>query len=389
MNLANFDIDAFLRDYWQKKPLLIRNPWDHWTNPIGPDELAGLACEDDVEARLITQSRARARALWRAEHGPFPEDRFGKLGKKPWTLLVQAVDHHVPDVAALIAPFRFVPNWRVDDVMVSYASDQGGVGPHYDQYDVFLIQGLGRRRWQVGGLCDASTPLMTHDDLRLLAAFEVEQEWVLEPGDILYVPPRIAHNGVALGDDCMTYSIGFRAPSRSELIAHWSDHLLDHMDDDDRYADPGLAAQANPGEISADAIAALQVMITERLADRDSFVRWFGQFNSTRKYPDIDWRPEEPVDAAQLRACLASGMALQRNPASRFSFIRQSADALLLFVDGECFDCGADTAPLAEAICAAPDIAVTPAWQQSDAAIALIAALYNQGSIAFEEQDDG
>lgn len=389
MNLANFDTDTFLRDYWQKKPLLIRNPWDSWTNPIAPDELAGLACEEDVEARLITQSRARAKALWKAEHGPFPEERFGKLGKKPWTLLVQAVDHHVPLVAALIAPFRFVPNWRVDDVMVSCASDQGGVGPHFDQYDVFLIQGLGRRRWQVGGLCDASTPLMTHDDLRLLAEFEVAEEWVLEPGDILYVPPRVAHNGVAVGDDCMTYSIGFRAPSRSELIAHWSDHLLDGMDDDDRYADPDLAAQANPGEIGSDAIAQLQAMMLASLQDRDAFVRWFGQFNSTRKYPDIDWRPEEPVEVDQLRACLASGMPLQRNPAGRFSFVRQNAGALLLFVDGECFECSGDTATLAEAICAEREITIAEHLQASDAAMALIAALYNQGSVAFEPADDG
>ena len=388
MDLRNFDIDTFLADYWQKKPLLIRNPWDGWSNPVGPDELAGLACEDDVEARLITQSKARARALWKAEHGPFPEERFGKLGKKPWTLLVQAVDHHVPQVAALIAPFRFVPNWRVDDVMVSYASDQGGVGPHFDQYDVFLIQGLGRRRWQVGGLCDASTPLMTHDDLRLLADFEPLHEWVLEPGDILYVPPRVAHNGVAVGDDCMTYSIGFRAPSRSELVAGWSDHLLGGMDDDDRYQDPGLRAQANPGEISVGAIAALQEMVLDSLHDRDAFVRWFGRFNSTRKYPEVDWRPEEPAQIADLHACLASGMPLQRNPASRFSFVRHSADMLLLFVDGECFECGNDTAALAEAICADDQIMVNGDWLESQAVMGLIAALYNQGSAAFEPVDE-
>ena len=230
---------------------------------------------------------------------------------------------------------------------------------------------------------------MTHDDLRLLAEFEVAEEWLLEPGDILYVPPRVAHNGVAVGDDCMTYSIGFRAPSRSELIAHWSDHLLDGMDDDDRYADPDLAAQANPGEIGSDAIAQLQAMMLASLQDRDAFVRWFGQFNSTRKYPDIDWRPEEPVEVDQLRACLASGMPLQRNPASRFSFVRQNAGALLLFVDGECFECSGDTATLAEAICAESEITIAGHLQASDAAMALIAALYNQGSVAFEPADDG
>ena len=143
MNFKTFDVDTFLRDYWQRKPLLIRNPWTAWQNPLDPDELAGLACEDHVESRLIKQ----ARAAWKVEPGPIPETRFGKLGKAPWTLLVQAVDHHVPEVAALIEPFRFIPNWRIDDVMVSYASDGGGVGPHFDQYDVFLVQGLGTRRW--------------------------------------------------------------------------------------------------------------------------------------------------------------------------------------------------------------------------------------------------
>ena len=216
MELDAFDADAFLRDHWQKKPLLIRNPWSGWRNPLDPDELAGLACEDGVESRLVRHKRSGLKV----EQGPFGAARFAKVGKAPWTLLVQAVDQLVPEVAALIDPFRFIPNWRIDDVMVSYATDGGGVGAHFDQYDVFLIQGLGQRRWQIGALCDADTELLPHDDLRLLAKFEPSDEWVLNPGDILYLPPRFAHNGVAVGDDCMTYSIGFRAPSRAELIAH-------------------------------------------------------------------------------------------------------------------------------------------------------------------------
>jgi 50S ribosomal protein L16 3-hydroxylase len=183
MHFTNVDIDTFLRETWQQKPLLIRNPWAAWANPLEPDELAGLACEAEVESRLVTGGEG----LWAVEHGPFDEKRFGALGKSPWTLLVQAVDHHVPKVAALLAPFRFVPNWRIDDVMVSYATDGGGVGPHYDQYDVFLIQGAGQRRWRVGQNCDGGSALLPHEDLRLLAAFEATDEWVLEPGDILYV----------------------------------------------------------------------------------------------------------------------------------------------------------------------------------------------------------
>lgn len=381
MQFGNFDTGAFLRDTWQRKPLLIRNPWTFWQNPLDGDELAGLACEEFVESRMIKQSRDQ----WQAEHGPFPEARLRKAGKRPWTLLVQAVDHHVPEVAALIEPFRFVPNWRIDDVMVSYASDGGGVGPHFDHYDVFLIQGLGQRRWQLGPLCDSATPLLQHDDLRLLASFEPTQEWLLDPGDILYVPPGFAHNGIAVGDGCMTYSIGFRAPSSAELIAGWCDDLSAGMVDEDRYTDPGLAAQANPGEISAHAIAQLHAMVTEALSDRSEFARWFGSYTTTRKYPDIEWQPEEPMVRADLQELLAQGMPLIRNPASRFSFIRDETGDLLLFVDGECFECAGGVRILAEQLCASDQLSVDTELAKSDEVTELIVQLFNRGSIAFEE----
>lgn len=383
MRLTNFDIDSFLADYWQKKPLLIRNPWGEWTNPLDPDELAGLACEEEVESRLITQ----AGKSWNVEDGPLPEDRFGDFGPNGWTLLVQAVDHYVPDVAALIEPFRFIPNWRIDDVMVSLAADEGGVGPHFDQYDVFLIQGLGRRCWQVGALCDAETELLPHDDLRLLENFEATDEWLLEPGDILYVPPRISHNGIAVGDDCMTYSIGFRAPSRSELIADFVDDVVAEMEDDDRYQDAALKPQANPGEISAEAISGLLAMITDKLGDRAAFARWFGGYNSTPKYPEMDWKPEEPVVVADLRAMIANGEPLSRNPASRFSFIRQDADGVLLFVDGVCFECIGETAEFAEMLCAQDCFMMDLTFINSDAAMTLLTHLFNQGSVAFDLEE--
>lgn len=382
MNLTNFDTDTFLRDYWQKQPLLIRGAWDAWANPLDPDELAGLACEEEVESRLITLKRAD----WQVEAGPLPEARFGNLGKSPYTLLVQAVDHHVPKVAALLAPFRFVPNWRIDDVMVSYASDGGGVGPHFDQYDVFLVQGLGRRRWQIGGVCDDDTPLLPHDDLRLLANFEAVEEWVLEPGDMLYVPPRIAHNGVAVGENCMTYSIGFRAPARSELIAHYCDHLLGELQEEERYTDPGLRAQGNPGEITPEALAALHAMVMEKLADRDAFARWFGAHNSTPKYPEVDWAPEEPVDVAAVRAKLAGGATLRRNPASRFSFVVEGG-SVVLFVDGEAYECAGEVAAFAELLCASDRVTVDPALAKSEEAVTLLVRLFNQGSLDFDQGD--
>lgn len=381
MQLQNFDIAAFLRDHWQQKPLLIRAPWKAWSNPVEPDELAGLACEYGVESRLITcEDHA-----WELEHGPFSESRFGTQRRGPWTLLVQSVDQHLAPVAALLEPFRFVPNWRIDDVMVSYAVDGGGVGAHYDHYDVFLVQGLGRRRWEIGAVCDDDTPLLPHDTLRLLADFQATQEWILEPGDILYVPPRVAHRGVAIGDDCMTYSIGFRAPSRSELIESWADDVTLDLSESDRYTDPRLTQQDNPGEIGAAAIATLQNMIAETILDRSRFMRWFGRYNTTPKNPEIDWRPDDPAGVDDVQQWLAASIPLIRNPASRFSFMRETASSVLLFADGHCYDCSGDAALFAERICAEPELVAAP--DCSAETVALITALINEGSIAFDGGD--
>lgn len=384
MQFAHFDIDQFLRNHWQKRPLLIRNPWNDWQNPLEPDELAGLACEEGIESRLIVRD---GDAL-KMESGPLPEARFGELGKGAWTLLVQAVDHTVPDVAALIEPFRFVPDWRIDDVMVSYATNGGGVGPHYDQYDVFLVQGLGRRRWRVGPVCNAQTPLLPHEDLRLLPDFEATDEWVLEPGDILYVPPGFAHDGVAVGDDCMTYSVGFRAPSRAELVEGWADHQVDRMAEDDRYADPDLAAQPHPGEITAASLDRLHAMVLESLSNRADFARWLGTFNSQPKYAEADWRPEDLATPETVQDSLAQGIPLLRNPASRFAFIRQATGGITLFADGQSFDCTGETSDLAMQICATAALEADPALAASSSAVELLVALINQGSLAFDDGEE-
>ena len=384
MRLTDFDPDSFLADYWQKKPLFIKNPWTDWTNPLEPDELAGLSLEDGVESRLVIGASGQLKV----ENGPLPENRFSSLGDRDWTLLAQAVDHYVPAVAALIEAFRFIPNWRIDDIMVSYAADGGGVGPHFDQYDVFLIQGLGKRRWQIGGDCDDQSKLQPHEDLRLLAEFEAQEEWICEPGDILYIPPGIAHNGVAIGKDCMTYSVGFRAPSQAELIGYWIDDLLAEMPEDSRYADPDLSRQANPGEISGSAIQRLHAMITQKISDRTAFAKWFGEYSSTPKYPDMDWRPEEPETLDSFSAILASGARLERNPASRFSFIRNSKDHLSLFVDGECFECQDQSITFAETVCAHSEFGVAPAMVSSESALELIYNLYDRGSLTIAGSDD-
>ena len=380
----DFDTSAFLRDYWQKRPLFIRNPWRGWNNPLTPDELAGLACEHGVESRLVRQTAPRS---WDLTDAPLSSADFAEEDTAPWTLLVQAVDHHIPEVAALLEQFRFIPNWRIDDVMVSYASDGGGVGPHFDQYDVFLVQGLGRRRWQVGARCDERTALLPHDSLRLLADFQPTDEWVLEPGDILYLPPGFAHDGVALGEDCMTYSIGFRAPSRAELVSGWADHVIDMLDEDDRYSDPDLTPAANPGEIAPQALDRLHHMVTEALADRDSFARWVGALVTAPKSDLIDWSPMESVTPQAVEADLAAGGILERNPACRFALIRSGSEHLTLFVDGDARDCGGAVARLAGQLCDHASLKVDPAWAGSPEIVGLICDLANSGSVAITPSD--
>ena len=382
--LRAFDAERFLAEHWQKQPLLIRDAWRDWFNPLEPDELAGLACEPHVESRLV---RLPAPSRWELEHGPFAPRRFGKLGDCPWTLLVQAVDHHVAQVAALIEPFRFIPNWRIDDVMVSYATDGGGVGPHYDHYDVFLVQGLGRRRWRIGQRCDDTARLLPHDGLRLLADFEVAGEWVLEPGDVLYVPPGYAHDGVAVGDDCMTYSIGFRVPSRGDLVSGWADHVLDSLGGDDRYTDPAFDPADNPGEISATALARLHEMALGSLADPAAFAAWFGCHITAPKDDRLDWSPDEAVSAADLIKRNASPLRFERNPASRFSFVRQNGEVITLFVDGTAHALTGMTALVAERICAGPHFVVKHAEIGERDLSALIVELVNRGSIALSEPD--
>ncbi len=271
--------------------------------------------------------------------------------------------------------------------MVSYAIDGGGVGAHFDHYDVFLVQGLGRRRWRIGQKCDDDTRLLPHDDLRLLADFEPVDDWVLEPGDILYVPPGIAHDGVAVGDDCMTYSIGFRAPSRSELLLGWTDHILDMLREDDRYADPGLHRQANPGEISAAALMRLRDMMVGALADPAGFARWFGEFTTAPKTEQLEWAPDEPVTAEELAVLARSEAPLERNPASRFSFIRNEACAVTLFVDGTSYNCTGPAAEFAERLCANTRLAVDAELLADPLAVELIVELVNRGSGAFGDSD--
>ena len=214
--------ETFLRDYWQKQPLLVRNAFPSYQSPIAPEDLAGLACEEGTLSRLVAHDPVTDG--WMVRHGPFPEDLFPTLPRHDWTLLVQDVDKWDADVASVIDAFAFLPRWRLDDVMVSFAAPGGSVGAHVDQYDVFLVQAHGRRRWQVDSRPGAPLEFRNDVELRLLRTFEPDHDWVLGPGDMLYLPPGVPHHGVA-EDACLTFSVGMRAPSAAELLGDFVDTL--------------------------------------------------------------------------------------------------------------------------------------------------------------------
>ena len=373
---ARFSPAVFLRRYWQQRPLLIRQAWPQWRNLVAPAALTGLAGQAEVEARLVMQVRQQ----WQLEHGPFPTTRWARLPRRRWTLLVQAVDHHLPQVAALFDAFSFLPAWRIDDVMISYAVDGGSVGPHFDQYDVFLLQGLGRRRWHIGQRCDQLTALAAHDELRLLDSFAPRQEWLLEPGDMLYLPPRIAHHGIAVGNDCMTYSIGMHAPSRAELISHWCDHVIAELSDDDRYVDGEMNPRAVAGVINQNELAAAHALVSARLLDRSAFDNWFGRFVTERKYAEPDPAPARAASAVQLKRRLHSGARLCRDRASRYALVR-GTPVSQLFVDGRSFSVRGAAARLAEQLCASRQYQVDASAVRAQSALALATQLYAHGSL--------
>ena len=242
--LGGLSINQFLRDYWQKKPLLIRQAIPGFTGLLDSAQLLELACDPDAQARAVVNRRNK----WELYHAPFEREDFEGMEKMKWTVLVQGVNHYLPQAADLLKQFSFVPHARLDDLMVSYAPKGGGVGPHFDSYDVFLLQGAGHRRWQISQQQDRT--LIEDAPLRILRDFKVEQEWVLAPGDMLYLPPHCAHNGIA-EDECMTYSIGFRTPSYQELAEQFLVYMQDRVCVDGMYADPDLKAQKHPSEISA------------------------------------------------------------------------------------------------------------------------------------------
>ena len=379
--LGGLTAREFLRDYWQKKPLLVRQAIPDFESPISPDELAGLALEEEVESRLVIEHGERP---WELQRGPFNEDSFQDLPERDWTLLVQAVDQFVPEVAELLEDFKFLPKWRIDDLMISFAAPGGGVGPHFDNYDVFLLQAHGHRRWQIGQMCDADSPLLPHADLKILAQFEPTDEWVLAPGDMLYLPPCLAHCGTA-EDDCMTYSVGFRAPSAAEVLTHFTDFLGQFLPDEERYSDADIQPSEDPNQIQRDALERLKALLNEHMSDERLLMTWFGQFMTEPRYPELVVGPELEED--DLLGSLEQGAILIRNPSARLAWSEVDED-LLLFASGQSRLLPGKLRELLKMICAADALHIDNLgqWLADDDGRGLLCELVKQGSLGFADE---
>ncbi|TMO80535.1 50S ribosomal protein L16 arginine hydroxylase [Pseudoalteromonas sp. S3776] len=318
----------FLNQYWQKKPLLIKQGFTDFQDPIEAEELAGLAMEESIESRIVTNHNND----WQAYQGPFED--FEKLTEQHATLLVQAVDHWHSDAAQLLEPFRFIPNWRIDDLMISYSSPKGGVGPHLDQYDVFIIQGEGKRHWRVG-LPDPTLKQFTQNKKLLqVEQFEAVIDCILEPGDILYIPPGCPHEGYAI-ENALNYSVGFRAPNQQDLFSSFADHIIDTDSGQKRYSDHTLTLRDAKGELLDSEANKVKTLMQALLNNDELFKQWLGNTLSQPKH-EMDLAPlEAPLTCEQMSELIASNNDEFERLGGTRAIFQQCEDTLLLSINGE------------------------------------------------------
>ena len=340
--LGDLSPERFLQEFWQKKPCLIRQAIPDFEPLLDGDDLAGLACEEMAESRLVKGTFAAAD--WSVEHGPFSNDHFSALPGKNWTLLVQDVEKHYAPLHALMQQFNFIPSWRLDDLMISYAATGGSVGPHTDQYDVFLLQAEGTRRWQISRSFEPE--LLKDCALNVLKQFEPEQEWILEPGDMLYLPPNVAHHGVAL-DPGMTWSIGSRAPSGADLLQGLGEWLAFSDEQGGRYSDPSLETGNRAGEIDVSALRGLRDLMLAGIDGNEDLDNYLAAFMSRFRLAHEPLPPAETRTSAELQRALIGGAVLFRNPWTRLTWIENECGARL-YAAGQAYDCSTS---LAENLC--------------------------------------
>ena len=342
-HLGSMPISTFLKDYWQQKPLLIRQAFSEFSSILSPDEIAGLSLEDDVVSRLVIENPQTQQ--WSVEHGPLEEEHFSQLPESHWSLLIQHADSLDPELNALLNAFRFIPNWRLDDIMVSYAPDAGGVGPHFDYFDVFLLQAEGQRRWRIGQHCDHTSALIPDCPMKILQQFETREDWIVEPGDLLYIPAQYAHWGEAIGES-ITYSIGFRAPSHTDILLDYSQEIAAQSHEDQRYRDNDLHMQQHPGEITSTSLQQFQDVLKQLSETPEELAIWIGTY-TTRLTQNIEGM-YTPLTLDDLRTKSNRERLYQLSSFCRSAFHTTSHKAqtprTYCFINGDYWQCSEDLA---------------------------------------------
>ncbi|MDO9144559.1 cupin domain-containing protein [Rhodoferax sp.] len=367
--LGGISPEVFMKRYWQKKPLLVRQAVPGFKPLLDRAELFELAANEDAQTRMVIQEPG-SRPGWRFKHGPFQRRALPPLKQPGWTILVQGVDLHHERVHELMNQFRFVPDARLDDLMISYATNGGGVGPHYDSYDVFLLQAHGNRRWRIGRQKDLS--LQPDVPLKILANFEPEAEYVLEPGDLLYLPPRYAHDGIAEGE-CMTYSIGFRIPNRAELARELLQRLAEDAEEAvgvALYQDPNQPAVDQPAEISARMLEFAQDALQDALQDSRALARGLGEYMTEPK-PNV-WFEVQSESAQDALTLKAQGIRLDRRTRMMF-------DAHHVFINGESFSASGRDATLMRSLANTRRLSARDVGKLSVQALMLVTAWWVAG----------
>lgn len=330
IHFQEITLKTFLREYWQKKPLVIRKALLGFVNPITPDELAGLALEEDVESRIVIETPDKS-PYWHLKRGPFLESDFNDLPQTHWTLLVQGVDRLVPEVYQLLDHFDFIPQWRIDDVMISYATFNGSVGPHYDNYDVFLYQAKGRREWSLTTKECTNENYIKDLELRIMNEFDVEEQFILEEGDMLYLPPHVGHYGISQSNDCMTYSFGYRSYQGQEV---W-DSLGDYLSEKERftrlYQDPDWSHLKNSSEIPPSAWESARELLLQLVNDDKVLKSWFGCFatrldQGAEQQLPMPLEEDELLDLPAFLAELNEGVSLEREACCRFAYLIEESE---------------------------------------------------------------
>lgn len=339
VNFQEITLTTFLREYWQKKPLVIRNALPGFINFLSPDELAGLALEEDIESRIVIET-PNANPQWHLKRGPFSDTDFNSLPESNWTLLVQGVDRIIPEVNELLNHFDFIPQWRIDDVMISYAAMQGSVGPHYDHYDVFLYQAKGQREWSLTSQKCTNDNYIKHLELRIMNEFAVEERFVLEEGDMLYLPPHIGHYGISLSDDCMTYSFGYRSYQGQELWDSLGDFLSEKALFQSLYQDPDWSHLRHTSQITEPAWKSAQSLLMSLINNEQIMKSWFGCFatrldQSSEQHLPSALEDEELIELDEFLAELSQSQGLIRDACCRLAYsVDESCEKYQFYVNG-------------------------------------------------------